>query len=80
MANPVTLVELQDLALQAYDAEQMTLAGCLHMIIHASEKLTLDGLFAVMTAFNKDTLEVNSGEEAEKQSYTNQILEPPKKV
>ena len=65
MSDSVTLQELEDLAIRAYDAGQLSLAGCLHMIIHASEQMKLDGLFAVMTSFNKDSLvvETEEGEE-----------------
>ena len=58
MPNPITIVELQDLAIRAYDAGQQTLAGCLHMVIHAIENLKLDGLFSAMTAYNINTLKV----------------------
>lgn len=63
MPNYVTLTELTELAIRAYDNEQQTLAGCLYMIIHASEQMNIDGLFVAMASYNQNTLEVQ--EEAE---------------
>lgn len=65
MADPVLLRELEDLALRAYDAGQETLAGCLHMLIHASEQMQIDGLFTTMASFNRASLEVKQQEEIE---------------
>ena len=66
MPDPVTHRELIDLALRAYDAEQEAIAGCLYMIIHASEQSRLDDLFAGMASFNRETLEDKAARESRK--------------
>lgn len=59
MPNSITIAELQDLAIRVNEAGQQTLAGCLHMAIHAAEILKLDGLFSVMTIYKINTIKVD---------------------
>jgi hypothetical protein len=59
-ADPVTVDDLNMLAIRAFDADQEKLAGCLYVIAEMCEEMRLDEVFGALLCFRRGDFQVEN--------------------